>query len=94
MTAQHTKPQRTWTVAEAQARLPEILRLAAEEGPQRIGAEKSFVIAAEHRQPAPAPERKPMGQWLIENMPRGIDLEIPNRRDPGREIPFITQEDE
>lgn len=93
MTTQHTKPQRTWTVAEAQARLPEVLRLAAEEGPQRISAGKSFVIAAE-RQPAPAPPRKPMGQWLVENMPRGIDLEIPSRRDPGREIPFIAQEDE
>ena len=94
MTAQHTKPQRTWTVAEAQARLPEVLRLAAEEGPQRISAGKSFVIAAEHRRPAQAPPRKPMGQWLVENMPRGTDLEIPSRRDPGREIPFITQEDE
>ncbi len=93
MTTQQTKPQRTWTVAEAQARLPEVLRLAAEEGPQRIGSEESFVIVAE-RQPAPAPPRKPMGQWLVENMPRGIDLEIPSRRDPGREIPFITQEDE
>lgn len=28
-------------------------------------------------QPAPRP---PMGQWLIENMPRGINLKIPNRR--------------
>ncbi len=93
MTAQRIKPQRIWTVAEAQARLPEILRLAAEEGPQRISAKESFVIVAE-RQPAPAPPRKPMGQWLVENMPRGIDLEIPSRRDPGREIPFITQEDE
>lgn len=60
MTAQHTKPQRIWAVAE--------------------------------QQPAPAPPRKPMGQWLVENMPRGIDLEIPSRRDSGREIPFITQD--
>lgn len=28
-------------------------------------------------QPEPRP---PMGQWLIENMPRGINLKIPNRR--------------
>ncbi len=28
---------RTWTVEEAQARLSDILRLAEEEGPQRIG---------------------------------------------------------
>ena len=88
MTAQRIKPQRIWTVAEAQARLPEILRLAAEEGPQRISAGTSFVILAE-RQPTPAPPRKPMGQWLVENMPRGIDLEIPSRRESEREIPFI-----
>ena len=92
MTTQQTKAHRTWTVAEAQARLPEILRLAAEEGPQRISGGKSFVIAAEHRRSAQTPPRKPMGQWLVENMPRGIDLEIPSRRESGREIPFITQD--
>ena len=91
MTTQQTKAHRTWTVAEAQARLPEVLRLAAEEGPQRISGGKSFVVTAE-RQPAQAPPRKPMGQWLVENMPRGTDLEIPRRRDPEREIPFITQD--
>ena len=94
MTAQHTKPQRTWTVAEAQARLPEVLRLAAEEGPQRISAGRSFVIAAEHGQPAQAPRRKPMGQWLVENMPRGANLEIPASRESRREIPFVTEETE
>ena len=93
MTAQHTKPQRTWTVAEAQARLPEILRLAAEEGPQRIGSGESFVIVAE-RQTAPASPRKPMGQWLVENMPRGANLEIPASRESRREIPFVTGETE
>ena len=30
-------------------------------------------------QDRPAP-RPPMGQWLIENMPRGINLKIPDRR--------------
>ena len=40
-----------------------------------------------HDQPAPRP---PMGQWLIENMPRGADLEIPDRRS-NREIPFIDE---
>ena len=93
MTTQQTKAHRTWTVAEAQARLPEILRLAAEEGPQRISAGKSFVIAAE-RQPVPAPPRKPMGQWLVENMPRGTNLEIPGGRESRREIPFVTGETE
>ena len=35
--------------------------------------------------------RKPLGQWLIDNMPRGTDLEIPDRHESEREIPFITQ---
>ena len=35
--------------------------------------------------------RKPMGQWLIDNMPRGAGLEIPDRHESGREIPFILE---
>ena len=35
---------RTWTMAEAKTRLSELLRLAEEEGPQRINAERSFVV--------------------------------------------------
>ena len=34
---------------------------------------------------------KPLGQWLVENMPRGIDLEIPDRREPERPIPFVDE---
>ena len=39
-----TEPNRVWTVAEAKARLSEVLRLAEEEGPQRIGARRPFVV--------------------------------------------------
>lgn len=35
--------------------------------------------------------RKSLGQWLIDNMPRGNDLEIPGRHEPEREIPFISE---
>jgi hypothetical protein len=35
--------------------------------------------------------RKPMGQWLVDNMPRGADLEFPDRDKPEREIPFISE---
>ena len=35
-----------------------------------------------------------LGQWLVENMPRGIDLELPSRDEPERPIPFITEEAE
>ena len=40
MAAEHAKLNRTWTVAEAKARLSEILRLAEEEGPQHIGTRR------------------------------------------------------
>ena len=40
---------------------------------------------------AKTPPRKPMGQWLIDNMPRGTDLEIPDRHESGGEIPFIAE---
>ncbi len=30
------------------------------------------------------------GQWLVENMPRGIDIELPSRDEPEREIPFVS----
>ncbi len=35
--------------------------------------------------------RKPMGQWLVDNMPRGADLEFPDRDESEREIPFISE---
>ena len=36
--------------------------------------------------------RKPLGQWLVENMPRGINLEIPDRQASERPIPFADEE--
>ena len=92
MTAQHARPHRVWTVAEAKARLSEILRLAEEEGPQRIGARKSFVVVPERVWQAQLSPRKPIGQWLIDNMPRGVNLEIPGDRTSRREIPFVAGE--
>ncbi len=89
-----TEPHRVWTVAEAKARLSEILRLAEEEGPQRIGRRRPFIVVPERVWQAKSPPRKPLGQWLIENTPRGTNLEIPNRRESGREIPFIAEADE
>ena len=83
-----SEPQREWTVAQAKARLSEILRLSETEGPQRIGARKRFVIVPEAAWQAHAPTpRTPLGRWLVENMPRGINLETPDRRS-NREIPF------
>lgn len=35
---------------------------------------------------------KPLGRWLVENMPRGVNLEIPADRKSSREIPFASDE--
>ena len=88
MSIQYPKPDRVWTVAEAKARLSEILRLSEAEGPQRIGARKAFVVVPEHIWKAQSSPRKPLGQWLIDNMPRGTNLDIPVDRKSRREIPF------
>ena len=89
-----SKPVRVWTVTEAKANLSEILRLAEEEGPQRIGERKSFIVTAERVQEKRAPELMPLGKWLVANTPRGTNLEIPSRRGSSRKIPFIDEESE
>ena len=73
--------RRVWTVAGAKARLSEILRLAESEGPQQIGIRNPCVVVPADAWYAKAPQRKPLGQWLIENVPRGANLEIPRDRD-------------
>ena len=84
-------PGRVWTVAEAKARLSEVLRLAETEGPQRIGARRPFVVVPESVWQAQVTERQPLGQWLVENMPRGTDIEVPDRSS-SREVPFTDEE--
>ena len=83
-----------WRVAEAKARLSEVLRLAEEEGPQRIGTRKTFVVVPEKDWEAREKPRMPLGKWLVENMPRGTNLEIPRERGSRREIPFIDEDAE
>ena len=91
MTSRETEPKNIWPVAEAKARLSEILRLADEVGPQRIGTRKTFVVIPEREWQARTSARKPLGQWLLDNLPRGIELELPDR-DSDREIPFSTKD--
>ena len=88
----HAHADRIWTVADAKARLSEVLRLADEEGPQRIGIRRRFVVVSESAWNAKSPPRKPLGQWLVENMPRGLALEAPDRGS-SREIPFADEQD-
>ena len=87
-----TEPRRVWTVADAKARLSEILRLAEEEGPQRIGTRRPFVVVPERVWEARSPSRPPLGRWLVDNIPRGANLEIPFGRESRREIPFVDDD--
>ena len=86
-------PDRTWTVAEAKAKLSEILRLAEEEGPQRIGLRRPFVVVPERVWREKSPPEMHLGRWLIENVPRGLNWEIPRERHSSRAIPY-SEEDE
>ena len=92
MNPPRSKAHRVWTVKEAKARLSEILRLAEEEGPQQIGRKKTFVVVPAADWYAKRPRRKPMGQWLVDNMPRGVNLDVPEPRESWREIPFVAGE--
>lgn len=86
------QPRKVWTIAEARARLSEILRLAEKEGPQHIGVRRSFVVVPADAWYANTPPRKQMGQWLVDNMPRGVNLDISRQRRSRREIPFVADE--
>jgi len=77
-----------WTVSEAKARLSEILNLAKEEGPQIIGKRTEFVILPKEQWLNLIAQKPSLGSWLVENMALNIDLELPNRAEPEREIPF------
>ena len=77
---EHPKPHRIWTLAEAKARLSEILRLAETQGPQYIGSDPAFVLTLVHTEQTGEPERLPLGKWLVQNTPRGLNLEIPRDR--------------
>ena len=92
MNPTRSKSRRIWTVKEAKARWSEILRLAEEEGPQQIGRRKTFVVVSAADWYAKKPSRKPMGQWLVENVPRGVNLNVSRSMKTRREIPFVAGE--
>ena len=76
-----------WPIADAKARLSHILRCAEQDGPQRIGRHRTFVIVPEQLWEERSSSGVSLGRWLVEHMPRGYELEIAGR-DSLREIPF------
>jgi prevent-host-death family protein len=78
--------EQVWSVAEAKAKLSEILRLARTGEPQTIGSEDPcVVISAEQFEQLWQSQH--LGKFLVESAPRGAEFELPSRRDD-RENPF------
>ena len=88
MVTYERKSPRVWTVAEAKARLSEVLRRAEDE-PQRIGTRKEFVVVPAGAWDEKNTPRQSLGHWLLENAP-GVGLpELPPRdAGDGRTVPF------
>ena len=85
-------PEAVWTVAEAKSRLSEVLRRASEVGPQQIGKQRPHVVVPLDEWLARAGPAPGFGEWLVENAPRGAEIELPSRGDGDREIPFANLE--
>lgn len=82
-----------WSVQEAKAKLSEVLRLAREGHPQVIGTKDPCVVVSA-RDFVPKQPEVHLGRWLVENAPRGADIELPSRHDSTREIPFADEDDD
>jgi prevent-host-death family protein len=67
-----------WSVAEAKAKLSEILRLAREGEPQTIGTEGPCVMLSA-AQFARDFQTEHLGRFLIDTAPRGFDFDLPPR---------------
>lgn len=79
--------QKVWTIADAKARLSELLRLANDD-PQFIGTKKAYVLITHKQWQEMNEPKEPVGRWLVEAMSGVGELELPNREDPERDIPF------
>jgi hypothetical protein len=83
-----SKRRATWSVAEAKAKLSEILRLARAGEPQSIGSEDPcMVVSAAQFAQMWQPDH--LGKFLIESAPRGFELELPSRSGD-RDDPFAN----
>ena len=90
MASESTSSTSPWTVADAKAQLSHILRCAEEEGPQRIGRHRTYVVVPERLWEARSSSEASLGRWLIENMPRGYELDLPSRHSD-RGTPFADR---
>ena len=84
--------RRVRTIAQAKTRLSNVMRLAEKEGPQHVGKRRPFVVDPAGDRHAKVSPRRPVGEWLVDNLPRGANLDVAADRKSGREIPFISDD--
>ena len=77
MVTYESKSRRAWTVADAKARLSEVLRRAEEEGPQRIGTRRAFVVVPARVWEEATDPQPSLGQWLVASAHSAGALELP-----------------
>jgi prevent-host-death family protein len=84
-----------WTVQEAKAKLSEVLKRAKQGEAQVIGVEDPCVVISmgEYRRLSSHDDSVHLGKWLVDNAPRGFELELPSRKDD-RPDPFAWLEDD
>ena len=73
-----------WTIAEAKARLTEMLRQANDE-PQYIGVNQTHVVVSAEAWHQVQSRPSAMGPWLIEALQGTRKLELPDRCEADRE---------
>ena len=82
---QNKRNKDVWTVAEAKARLSEVLRLASA-NPQYIGAKKSHVIVLAEEWETSKRTSLPMGQSLVGALKHKGEIDFPERGEGNREV--------
>ena len=89
-----SKSKRVWAVDDAAANLAEVLRLAESEGPQYIEAAGTFVVTPVEPEVSQDEPELTLGQWLVKNMPRGTNLEVPDDEPFEDENPWLEETDQ
>ena len=84
---ENSSHSRIWTIAEAKARLSEMLRQANDE-PQYIGVNQTHVVVSADAWHQVQSRPSAMGPWLIEALQGTGKLELPDRSEADRELPF------
>ena len=84
-----------WTVQEAKSKLSEVLDRARKGKAQIVGTRDPCVVIslAEYERLRGRQDDEPhLGRWLVQNAPRGFELELPPRGDD-RPDPFAWFDD-